>query len=110
MSRVLSVWRPKSAAFLLIQGQKWARRRGRSGGNLFRLNKFNFFGSCGFNRNFVLWSVVRDGNGGFLASGAVVDFDPILVEPEFNFVVAVLGFGGSFRMLISTFCHGSNCQ
>lgn len=64
---------------------------------MFRLNKFNFFGSCGFNRNFGLWSVVRDGNGGFLASGAVVDFDPILVEPEFNFVVAVLGFGGEFQ-------------
>lgn len=37
--------------------------------------------------------LVGDGDGGLFAGGAVVDLDPVLVEPEFDFFVAVLVFG-----------------
>ncbi len=36
---------------------------------------------------------VGNGNGGFLAGRALVDLDPVLVEPEFDFFVAILIFG-----------------
>ena len=110
MSRVLSVWRPKSTAFFVDSGAEMGAATGQERRQLVPAEQVQLLRELWFQQELYLWSVVRDGNGGFLASGAVVDFDPILVEPEFNFVVAVLGFGGSFRMLISTFCHGSNCQ
>lgn len=46
---------------------------------------------------FKFWFVVRDGDGGFAAGGAVVNLEPILVKPKLNFVVAVLGFRGEFQ-------------
>lgn len=46
---------------------------------------------------FKFWFVVRDGDGGFAAGGTVVNFEPILVKPKLNFVVAVLGFRGEFQ-------------
>lgn len=45
-----------------------------------------------FDNGFVLKSV-RDGNDGLFASGAVVDIDPFLIEPEFDFFVTSLLFG-----------------
>lgn len=46
---------------------------------------------------FKFWFVVRDGNGGFAAGGTVVNFEPILVKPKLNFVVAVLRLRGEFQ-------------
>lgn len=43
--------------------------------------RLNFFGV-----------IVGDGNGGFLAGRTAVNFNPILVEPKFNFIVTILIF------------------
>lgn len=46
---------------------------------------------------FKFWFVVRDGDGGLAAGGTVVNFEPILVKPKLNFVIAVLGFRWEFQ-------------
>lgn len=56
-----------------------------------------WFSSWCFNDRFGFWDIIGDWDGGFAAGGAVVNFEPILVEPKLNFVVAVLGFGGEFQ-------------
>ena len=43
--------------------------------------RLNFFGA-----------IVGDGDGGFFAGRAAVNFNPILVKPEFDFVVTILIF------------------
>lgn len=64
---------------------------------------FNFLGSFGglttgdergrlFGR-----LLIGDRYGGFFAGRAVVNLDPVLVKPEFDFFVTVLVFGGHFK-------------
>lgn len=55
------------------------------------------FSNGGLDGWFDFWSVAGDGDGGSAAGRAVIDFQPILIKPELNFVVTVLRFGGEFQ-------------
>lgn len=78
-------------------GNGFGNRKGWGWGDWGENFGWSWFFDGGFDDGFGFRSVVGDGDGGFAAGWTLINLDPFLVEPELNFVVAVLRLGGEFQ-------------